>query len=48
MATHLHDGIGQLLTAANMNISVLEDYNTDEDNFAKVVGKTRDILSEAI
>ena len=48
MATHLHDGIGQLLTAANMNISVLDDFKEDELNFTKVLSKTQDILSEAI
>jgi signal transduction histidine kinase len=48
MATHLHDGIGQLLTAANMNISVLDDFKKDEDNFTKVLSKTKEILSEAI
>ena len=48
MATHLHDGIGQLLTAANMNISVLDDYKKDETNFTKVLSKTKEILLEAI
>lgn len=48
MATHLHDGIGQLLTAANMNISVLNDYRQDDQNFDKILTKTEDILSEAI
>jgi two-component system NarL family sensor kinase len=48
MATHLHDGIGQLLTAANMNMSVLDDFKKDEDNFTKVLSKTKEILSEAI
>lgn len=48
MATHLHDGIGQLLTAANMNISVLNDYKNDENNFTKILEKTRSILSDAI
>jgi signal transduction histidine kinase len=48
MATHLHDGIGQLLTAANMNMSVLDDYKEDEHNFANVLHKTQDILMEAM
>ena len=48
MATHLHDGIGQLLTAANMNISVLDEYKKDETNFSKVLGKTQEILAEAM
>lgn len=48
MATHLHDGIGQLLTAANMNMSILDEYKKDENNFPKVLNKTRDILSEAM
>ena len=48
MATHLHDGIGQLLTAANMNMSVLDEYKKDENNFTKVLNKTREILSEAM
>ncbi|MBF8456314.1 sensor histidine kinase [Kaistella sp. G5-32] len=48
MATHLHDGIGQLLTAANMNMSVLDEYKKDENNFTNVLNKTREILSEAM
>ncbi|SFB73676.1 Tetratricopeptide repeat-containing protein [Kaistella jeonii] len=48
MATHLHDGIGQLLTAANMNMSVLDEYKKDENNFTKVLNKTREILAEAM
>ncbi|WP_027377274.1 tetratricopeptide repeat-containing sensor histidine kinase [Kaistella palustris] len=48
MATHLHDGIGQLLTAANMNISVITDYKDDPVNFGKVLEKIRAIMSEAI
>lgn len=48
MATHLHDGIGQLLTAANMNMSVLDEYKKDENNFTRVLNKTREILSEAM
>lgn len=48
MANHLHDGIGQLLTAANMNVNVLEDYKNDESNFKKILGNTKNILSEAM
>ncbi len=48
MANHLHDGIGQLLSAANMNVNVLEDYKDDGETFTKILGKTKYILSEAI
>lgn len=48
MATHLHDGIGQLLAAANMNISVLDDYRNDQNIFPKVLQKTHTILADAI
>ena len=48
MATHLHDGIGQLLAAANMNISVLDEYKSDENAFEKILVRTRSILAEAI
>ncbi len=48
MATHLHDGIGQLLSAVNMNVSVLDDYKEDENAFTKVLNKTKNILDEAI
>ena len=48
MANHLHDGIGQLLSAANMNVNVLEDYKDDSETFTKILGKTKYILSEAI
>lgn len=45
---HLHDGIGQLLSAANMNVSVLDDYKEDQSAFTKVLDKTKSILNEAI
>jgi two-component system NarL family sensor kinase len=48
MANHLHDGIGQLLTAANMNVNVLDDYKDDPDNFTKILGKTKNLLEEAM
>ncbi len=48
MATHLHDGIGQLLSAVNMNVSVIEDYKEDENAFTKILEKTKNILDEAI
>ncbi|MDF0718404.1 sensor histidine kinase [Kaistella sp. PBT33-4] len=48
MATHLHDGIGQLLTAAGMNVSVLNDYKEDPARFELILDKTRKILSDAI
>src|SRR5690606_29258514 len=48
MATHLHDGIGQLLAAANMNISVLDEYKSDENAFQKILVRTRSILAEAL
>ena len=48
MATHLHDGIGQLLTAANMNVNMLTEFKEDENNFNKILGRTSTILSEAM
>ena len=48
MATHLHDGIGQLLTAANMNVNMLIEFKNDETNFNKILGRTSTILSEAM
>lgn len=48
MATHLHDGIGQLLSAVNMNVSVLDDYKEDEASFTKILDRTKNILNEAM
>ena len=48
MATHLHDGIGQLLSAVNMNVSVLDEMRDNDEGYSKILGKTKDILNEAI
>lgn len=48
MALHLHDGIGTLLSAINMNINVLEDFKEDEQQFSTVLTKTKSILDDAI
>ena len=48
MATHLHDGIGQLLTAANMNVNMMQEYKEDEITFEKLLGRTSSILADAI
>ncbi|HAI81578.1 MAG TPA: hypothetical protein DCL65_11180, partial [Chryseobacterium sp.] len=48
MASHLHDGVGQLLTAANMNVSVLNDYKNDPENFNTIIHRTSGILADAI
>lgn len=48
MALHLHDGIGTLLSAINMNIHVLEDFKEDEQQFSTVLTKTKSILDDAI
>lgn len=48
MATELHDGIGQLLSAAAMNVSVLNDYRENPENFSKILGRTGSILAEAM
>lgn len=48
MATHLHDGVGQLLTAAGMNISVLNDYKDNPESFNSIIQKTSRILTDAI
>lgn len=48
MATQLHDGIGQLLSAANMNISMFNDFKNDENKFTAVLHKTQSILGDAI
>lgn len=48
MATHLHDGVAQLLGAANMNVESLSDFRDDEPAFDKILGKTKNILDDAI
>lgn len=48
MAVHLHDGVGQMLTATNMNLMALEDYKDDAPTFDLVVEKTKNILKDAI
>ncbi len=48
MATHLHDGVGQLLMAANMNVSVLNEYKDNPENFKNITQKIASILSDAI
>ena len=48
MATHLHDGVGQLLMAANMNVSVLNEYKDNPENFKNITQKISNILSDAI
>lgn len=48
MALHLHDGIGTLLSAINMNINVLEDFKHNENQFSNVLTKTKSILDDAI
>ncbi len=48
MAVHLHDGVGQLLTAAGMNISVLNDYKDNPESFNSIIYKTSRILNDAI
>ena len=48
MATHLHDGVAQLLGAANMNVEALGDFRDDDTAFDKILGKTKNILDDAI
>lgn len=48
MATHLHDGIGQLLTAVNMNVSMIHEFKNDEQNFGKILERTKGVLDEAM
>lgn len=48
MAMHLHDGVGQMLTATNMNLQVLEDYRDQPDAFSTIITKTRKILVDAM
>jgi signal transduction histidine kinase len=48
MANHLHDGVGQLLAATNLNLQVLEELKTDNNKFDKVMLKTQNILHEAM
>lgn len=48
MATHLHDGVGQLLSAVNMNVGVLEEFKDEPENFSTIINKTKNILDEAI
>lgn len=48
MAIHLHDGVAQLLGAAAMNVSALEDFKEDASAFNKIMKKAQDIIGEAI
>lgn len=48
MAIHLHDGVGQLLTATNMNLQVLEELKDKPDVFENVINKTKNILQDAM
>lgn len=48
MATHLHDGVAQLLGAANMNVEALGDFRDDDTAFDKILVKTKNILDDAI
>lgn len=46
IAMELHDGLGQLLSAAKLNISVLEDTNSEEDRLA--VDNAENLIDQAI
>lgn len=48
MASHLHDGIGQQLSAANMNVSVINEFKENDEQFVKILERTKSILSDAI
>lgn len=48
MALHLHDGVGQLLSATNLNLQILEEFKEDETAFNAMVYKTRSILKDAM
>jgi signal transduction histidine kinase len=48
MASHLHDGVGQLLAATNLNLQVLEEFKNEEDKFDQLMTKTQDILHDAM
>lgn len=48
MAIHLHDGVGQMLTATNMNLMVLEEYKDDHAAMETVIEKTKKILKDAM
>lgn len=48
MAIHLHDGVGQMLSATNLNLQVLEEYQDDPEGFEMVINKTRNILTDAM
>lgn len=48
MASHLHDGIGQMLTATHMNLMVLEEYKDADSDMGDVIGKTKKILKDAM
>ncbi|UOE39762.1 sensor histidine kinase [Chryseobacterium suipulveris] len=48
MAMHLHDGVGQMLNATNMNLQVLEEYQNNKEGFEMVMNKTRNILTDAM
>ena len=46
IAMELHDGLGQLLSAAKLNVSVLEDATSDEDRLA--VDNAGNLIDQAI
>lgn len=46
ISMELHDGLGQLLSAAKLNISVLEDTNSEEDRLA--VDNAENLIDQAI
>lgn len=48
MAIHLHDGVGQMLTATNMNLMVLDEFKDDVETFNTIISKTKSILGDAI
>lgn len=48
MAIHLHDGVGQMLTATNMNLQVLEELRNDETVFQELLAKTKAIMNDAV
>lgn len=48
MALHLHDGVGQLLAATNLNLQVLEELKNDENFFEEVMSKAQNTLKDAM
>ncbi|MBW7838977.1 MAG: tetratricopeptide repeat protein [Chitinophagaceae bacterium] len=48
MSQHLHDGLGQLLSAAKMNLQAAMDYLPDDPKLAKIYDNTLQLVDDSI